>query len=134
MLPIAGLCPRFLFLNSEKCRLFPPQSDARLLADGTAVTSATGFVAFRMQLRRVFSCLLSDLFPNKLLLNNVFDTLIRLQLRLPLVSGNHDRLFSYPNARIQSCFCLPFYVFVNVTSVDSRKVSVYPQFQTQKSC
>jgi hypothetical protein len=111
VLPIAGLCSRFLFLNSEKRRLFPPQSDARLLVDGATVTSVTCFVASRLQLRRVFSCLLSDLFPNTLLLNNVFDVLRRLKLRLLLVSGNHDRLFSYPHARIQSCFCLPFYVF-----------------------
>jgi hypothetical protein len=57
-----------------------------------------------MQLWRVFSCLLSDLFLNTLLLYNVFGVLRRLQLRLPLASGNHDRLFSYPHARIQSCF------------------------------
>jgi hypothetical protein len=111
VLPIAGLCSRFLFLNSEKLLLFPPQSDARLLVDGATVTSVTCFVASPLQLRRVFSCLLSDLFPNTLLLNKVFDVLRRLQLRLFLVSGNHDRLFSYPHARIQSCFCLPFCVF-----------------------
>lgn len=108
VLPIAWLCPRFLFLDSKKRRLFPPQSDAHLLVDRATVTSATSFVASRMQLRCVFSCLLSDLFPNTLLLNNIFDVLRRLQLRLPLVSGNHDLLFAYPHARIQSCFCLPF--------------------------
>lgn len=111
VLPVAGLCPRFLFLNSEKRRSFPPQSDARLLVDRATVTSATCFVASRMQLRRVFSCFLSDLFLNTLLLNNVFDAVRRLRLRLPFLSGNHDRLFSYPDARMQSCFCLPFYVF-----------------------
>jgi hypothetical protein len=108
VLPIAGLCPRFLFPNSENRRLFPPPSNALLLVDRATVTSATCFVASRMQLRRVFSCLLSDLFLNMLLVNNVFDVLRRLQLRLPLVSGNHDRLFSYPQARIRSFFCLPF--------------------------
>jgi hypothetical protein len=27
---------------------------------------------------------------------------------LPLVSGNHDRIFTYPHARIWSFFCLKF--------------------------
>jgi hypothetical protein len=128
-------CVRDSYLwTVKKRRLFPPPSNALLHVARATVTSATRFLASSMQLKRVFSCLLSDLVLSTLLVNNVFDVLRRLQLRLPLVSDNHDRLFSYPRLAYSRSFVCHSVVFMNVTSVDSRKVYVFLQFLTQKFC